>query len=255
MTASAQRTPTDSPTFEIQDRTIGFPVEVRDASSGSASFLVPATAAARLVPDAFEVAEFMPGRALCTLVLVDYRDNDLGDYDEMAVGFMVRPKGVRPAIPWLGTWADMVKGRLASHITHMPVDQSFTRDAGEMIWGYPKTVQQIDIEYGDDRVSGRLVYDGEHAFTLSVPRGGERSIPESEIATLSMIEGIPHETRAAQCMKGMGMQFFGGGGGAQVELGSGRIADELRSLGLPKGALMTTWTEHMSAEFGPPRKI
>lgn len=239
------------PTYEIQDRTVGFPVEVRDASSGSASFLVSATAARRLVPDAFELAEFLPGRALCTLVLVDYRDNDLGDYDEMAVGFMVRPKGVRPAVPWLGTWADMVKGRLASHITHMPVDQSFTRDAGEMIWGYPKTVQQIDIEYRDDSVRGRLVYDGEHAFTLTVPRGGDRSIPDGEITTLSIIEGVPHSTVAQQRMDGMGMKF----GGAEVELGSGRIAEELRSLGLPKRALMTTWTEHMSARFGPPEKI
>jgi len=240
-----------APTYEIQDRTVGFPVEVRDAASGSAGFLVPSAAAARLVPDAFEVAEFLPGRALCNLVVVDYRDNDLGDYNEMAVGFMVRPKGERPSVPWLGSWLDMVGGRLASCITHMPVDQSFTRDAGEQIWGYPKTVQQIDIDYADDHVRGRLVYDGEHAFTLTVPRGGTRTVPEAEISTLSMIEGAPHLTRAAQRMEGMGMKL----GGASVELGTGPIADELRSLGLPRRAVMTTWTEHMSARFGPPEKI
>ena len=237
--------------YRIQDRTVQFPVEVRDASSGSASFLVDAKAARRLVPEAFELAQFLPGRALCTLVVVDYRDNDLGDYNEMAVGFMVYPKGRGPTIPWLGTWADMVGGRLASHITHMPVDQSFTRDAGEKIWGYPKTVQQIDIEYRDDRVSGRLVYDGEHAFTLSVPRGGERNVPAGQIQTLSMIAGGPYRTIAEQKMDGMGIKL----GGATVELGTGRIADELRSLGLPKRALMCTWTEHMSARFGPPEKI
>ena len=238
-------------TYEIQQREVGFPVEVRDASSGSASFLVPARVAAQLVPSAFEVAEFLPGRALLTLVLVDYRDNDLGDYNEMAVGFMVRPKGVRPALPWVGTWADMVGGRLSSHITHMPVDQSFTRDAGDMIWGYPKTVQQIDIELTADRATGRLVYDGAHAFTLSVPRGGDRTIEGGSIETLSMIEGVPHRTVAEQKLDGMGMKF----GGAEVELGTGRIADELRALGLPKKALMCTWTEHMSAQFGPPSKI
>jgi len=39
--------------YRIQDRTVQFPVEVRDASSGSASFLVDAKAARRLVPEAF----------------------------------------------------------------------------------------------------------------------------------------------------------------------------------------------------------
>ena len=82
--------------YEIQSQSVTFPVQVREAASGSAGFWVPSAAAARLIPDAFEVAEFLPGRALCTLVLVDYRDNDLGDYNEMAVGFMVRPRGQRP---------------------------------------------------------------------------------------------------------------------------------------------------------------
>lgn len=249
--ASALADATTERIYRIQDRTIRFPVEVRDASSGSASFLVPAAAATRLVPDAFEVAQFLPGRALCTLVVVDYRDNDLGDYNEMAVGFMVYPKGRGPTIPWFGTWADMLGGRLASHITHMPVDQSFTRDAGEKIWGYPKTVQQIDIEYRSDSVSGRLTYDGQHSFTLSVPRGGERNVPGGQIQTLSMIDGSAYRTTAEQKMEGMGIRM----GGATVELGQGRIADELRSLGLPKRALMCTWTEHMSAKFGKPEKV
>jgi hypothetical protein len=240
-----------APTYSIQDRTVGFPVEVRDASSAAATFLVPAAAASRLVPDAFEVAELLPGRAICTIALVDYRDNDLGDYDEVAIGFMAYPRGEGPRIPWAGTLADLLGGRLASHIVHMPVDQSFTRDAGEMIWGYPKTVQSIEIEYLGDQVRGRLVYDGQHAFTLTVPRGGTRTVEGGHLQTLSLIHGVPHRTVAEQTLRGMGVRL----GGARLELGEGRIADELRSLGLPRRALMSTWVEHMSARFGPPEKL
>ena len=238
-------------TYAIQDQTVGFPVEVRDATSGAATFLVPSAAAARLIPDAFEIAEVLPGRGICSLAMVDYKDNDLGDYNEMAIGFMAVPKGVRPTLPYLGTILDLVKGRLASHITHMPVDQSFTRDAGAMIWGYPKTVQEIDIEYLDGQARARLVYDRQHALTLTLPRGGQRTVPESSITTLSLIEGIPHRTLATQRIEGMGIQL----GGAKVELGTGIIADELRSLGLPKRALMSIWMEHMEARFGPPEKL
>ncbi len=236
--------------YEIQDRDVVFPVEVRDATSGAATFLVPTAAATKLIPDAFEVAELLPGRCICSLAMVDYKDNDLGDYNEMAVGFMVYPKGQRPMLPYLGTVRDLISGELASHITHMPVDQSFTRDAGAMIWGYPKTVQQIDIEYGKDRARARLVYAGEHSFTLSVPRGGGRTV-DSSISTLSMIDGVAYRTTAKQHIEGMGVRR----GGAEVELGTGRIADELRSLGLPKNALMSAWMEKMSASFEPPRAV
>lgn len=238
-------------TYEIQDQTVGFPVEVRDASSGAATFLVPSSAAARLIPAQFEIAEVLPGRGICSLAMIDYKDNDLGDYNEIAVGFMVVPTGSRPSIPYLGTILDLVKGALASHITHMPVDQSFTRDAGSLIWGYPKTVQEIDIEYLGDRARARLVYDGQHALTLNLPRGGKRTVAESSITTLSLIEGVPYRTLAQQRLEGMGIRL----GGAQLELGTGRIADELRSLGLPKRALMSVWMEHMEARFGPPEKL
>ncbi len=237
--------------YEIQGKVIRFPVEVRDATSGAATFLVPSSAAARLIPAEFEIAEILPGRGICTLAMIDYKDNDLGDYNEIAVGFMVVPKGSRPRIPYLGTIIDLMKGRLASHIIHMPVDQSFTRDAGATIWGYPKTVQEIDIEDLGSRARARLVYDGEHALTLTLPRGGTRTVADSSIETLSLIEGIPHRTTASQRIDGMGFRL----GGAEVELGTGRIADELRSLGFPKSALMCIWMEHMEARFGRPEKL
>jgi len=241
----------DPSTYQIQGQSVGFPVEVRDASSGAAMFLVSSKAAARLIPDAFEIAEILPGRGLCSLAMVDYKDNDLGDYNEMAIGFMVYPKGGGPSVPYVGTLIDLVAGRLDSHIIHMPVDQSFTRDAGATIWGYPKTVQQIDIEYLGDHARARLVYDGEHALTLTVPRGGSRDVEESSISTLSLIEGIAHRTKASQRVQGMGMKL----GGAKVELGSGIIADELRSLGMPKRSLMCAWMEKMQASFAPPEKL
>ena len=242
---------TEPITYQIQNRTVGFPVEVRHATSGAAVFLVSASAAARLIPKQFEIAKPLPGYGICSLAMVDYKDNDLGDYNEMAVGFMVYPKGAGPGIPYLGVIRDLLSGNLASHIIHMPVDQSFTRDAGETIWGYPKTVQQIDIDYFDDRARAKLVYEGEHAFTLTVPRGGDGSADDGTIATLSLIEGVPHRTTATQRSEGMGVKF----GGANVELGTGRIADELRTLGMPKRALMCAWTEKMQASFQPPDKL
>ena len=73
------------------------PVVVRDAGSGNAMFLVPADAAQKLIPgDAFRVLEAAPGKTQCLLGMIDYRDNDLGDYDEVAIIFFVYPAGGTP---------------------------------------------------------------------------------------------------------------------------------------------------------------
>ena len=79
--------------YEIQGQTVTLPVEVRDASSGTVMYMVDRDAAQAIIPEEFEADEMAPGKTQLCLVIVDYRDNDLGDYDEVGVIFFVRPKG------------------------------------------------------------------------------------------------------------------------------------------------------------------
>jgi len=80
-----------------------------------------------VAPNGFEVIESAPGQELA-IALIDYRDNDLGSYHEIGTILFVRPAGGGPD----GTF-----------ITHLPVDQEFTCAAGNQIWGFPKSVEQI----------------------------------------------------------------------------------------------------------------
>ena len=153
---ATQREPAGD-TYVIQGRTVTMPAIVRDASSGTAIFMVPSAAAQELVGNAFEVVEMAPGQAQLILGFVDYRDNDLGDYNEVMMVFMVRPRGQ----------AGEPEG---TFIYRLPVNQSFTCEAGCTIWGFPKSVEEIDIDYRDDRVTCKLVMGGQHVFTLTVPR-------------------------------------------------------------------------------------
>ncbi|MBW2399227.1 MAG: acetoacetate decarboxylase family protein [Deltaproteobacteria bacterium] len=166
------------------------------------------------------------------------------------MAFFVKLRG-QSGVPYLGNIVDMLKSRLGTCITHLPVDQAFTCEAGSVIWGFPKTVQQIDFEYAVDRASCKLVYDGRHALTLSLPRGGNKSLPESTLTGYTSIEGVAHRNDFRSGAEGFGVRL----GGAELTLGEGLIADQLRSLGLPKRALMTTWMEKMYASFGPSLKL
>jgi hypothetical protein len=237
--------------YEILGRRVRLPVEVRDASTGVAAFVVPLRAARRIVPEPFEPVELLPDRTLLAIAAIDYRDNDLGDYHEVSLTFFVRAPGRPRGVPWLGAWLDLARNRLGTWIWRLPVDQTFTCEAGRAIWGFPKTVDTIRFDYERDRLCCRLEMDGEHVLTLSLPRGGTRRLPEASMATLTRIEGVPHRTRFTQGGEGVGFALRG----ARLQLGTHALADELRALGLPRRALFSVWTERMHARFEAPEKL
>ncbi|WP_052667256.1 acetoacetate decarboxylase family protein [Nitriliruptor alkaliphilus] len=225
-------------TYRIDDRTVTMPVEVRDASAATVLFEVDATAGQELLPATFEVAETSPGRTNLAIALVDYRDNDLGAYLEVGIILFVQPTG---------------GGEVGNFIVHLPVDQPFTCEAGRRIWGFPKTLQTIDRTDGAGTTTWTLTMDGEHVLTLTAPRGGDAEAPRLPMTSYTLIDGAPHATAFTQWGTGSGV--VAGGAGVHLELGSHPVAKELASLGLPTGAALSTWTEHMQATFETPRPL
>ena len=232
-------TSNEAESYIIQGRRVTMPAVVRDARAGNAIFMVPAAAAQRLVGDALEVVEMAPGQAQLILGFVDYRDNDLGDYNEVMVVFMVRPKGGG--------------GPEGTFIYKLPVDQSFTCDAGRTIWGFPKSVERIDVDYAADRATCRLAMQGEHVFTLTVPRraADAADAPDMEMITYTYLDG----PTAVRFTTGGATAVTPGAEGVELTLGTHPLAEELRRLGLPGTPMMSTWTEHMRGTFGAPRKL
>jgi acetoacetate decarboxylase len=236
----------------FQGREVRLPVVVRDAASGAATYLVDAAAARRLLPDPeLDVVELLPGRALLVIACIDYRDNDLGDYNEVSLALFVRRRDEPHGIPWLGTAVALAQNRIATYIHRLPVDQSFTCEVGRGVWGFPKTVEQIDFTDDGGRRACRLVMGGRHVLTLSVRRGGTRRLRDVPMITYSYIDGGLHRTRFVSGAEGVGIRL----GGAHLELGDHPIAHELRGLGLPRRALMTVWMEHSHGRFEGPEAV
>jgi hypothetical protein len=227
--------------WTIQGKKITMPVVVRDAGSGSAMFMVSSEAVQKLIPgDAFRVVEAAPGQTQCVLVIVDYRDNDLGDYDEVGIVFFVHPANGGPE-------------DAGTYIYKLPVTQEFTREAGYEIWGFPKTVEDIQFEYSEGRASCSLSMDGQHVFTLSLPRGEGVPAEETHPLGYTYIDGVPHRTETSM---GSGSTLVTPGSDhIELTLGTHPIADDLRSLGLPAPALLSSWMEHMSGTFEAPEKL
>jgi hypothetical protein len=231
---------------------VTLPVIVRRARAAAATFVVSAEAARSLLPsDDLTIMEYAPGRTLFTLGVIDYIENDLGDYNEVSMAFYVRPRGVPRGMPYLGAWSDFLTGRASTYIHRLPVNQSFTCAAGRGIWGFPKTIERIDLELASATARCRLEVDGRHVLTLETRRHGSRTLQDSAMKTYSYIDGVLHETAFRSGADGVGFSR----GGAGLELGDHPIADELRRLGLPKPALLTVWMEHMRGRFEAPQPL
>jgi len=227
--------------YEIQGRTVTLPVVVRDASSGTVMYRVDRDAAQKIIPPEFETDEVAPGKTQLCIVIVDYRDNDLGDYDEMGIIFFVRPKGQPDA-------------EVGSYIHHLPVNQSFTQQAGAVIWGFPKTVEELDFTTTEDSATCKVSMGGQHVLTLTVPRGGDAETPETPAVGYTLLDGAAH--RIAFSRGGKQEATRPGGDGVSLELGTHRIADELRGLGLPDlTPLLSSWSEHFFGTFGETEKL
>ena len=218
--------------YEIMGRTVTIPVEVRKARSWFASFAVPAGRVAELVgPAGLEPARIPGGRAMLSLAFVRYEDGDLDPYREIAVALLVAD----PSAP-------KQKG---AYIHRLPVDQEFTCAAGRDIWGFPKFVTPIEIneELRADRAL--LTVDGRMALTITQRRGLPVPMRSTAVDAFSFRDGVLRRTRWE--LRGSGSRVRAGG--VRVELGSGEIADELRSLGLPKRALMSGCLREVAMTF------
>lgn len=240
-----------SDSFEIAGRTVTMPVEVRAAKNWIAAYSVDAVPVRRLVePTGLEVAEARPGRSLVTIGFVEYTDTDLGAYHEFMVGIAVRKHDAAPATARERA-REVRQNRAGVYIHHLPVDDRFSMDAGRGIWGYPKTIMTFERLDRGGSTGWRLSDAGGPVVTMRwQPRWFP--LPRSAVPpTYTLLDGVLRMTPWESHPKGTRARP----GGVTLELGQGQIADDLRSIGLPKRALLAISVDQMRARFGSPQVI
>jgi hypothetical protein len=230
----------------IAGTVITMPVQIRLANQHMAMFSVDADAAQHLIDySGLQVCRYLPGRTIVVLMLMHYIDGDLGKYYEFGTSVMVNPPGSTASGP-------RALGDAGAFIHHLPVDQSFTLEAGTKIWGYPKVMADFNVREGrkfgfDCMVDGQLVIDMEFGpglpFRLTPRQQAQRSY--------SHRDGVTRETAFEHTLDGVHTRF----GGVRVKLGDHPYAKELASLGLPKRALLSSSADQVQMTFGDAQEI
>jgi hypothetical protein len=243
----------DANHYLIDGQPISFPVVVADASMLMNAYLVDAAVAQQMLHGTgFRVLELFPGKAILQLLFVDYRKNDLGDYNEGAILFPVLTPGERKPFPFFGALRRMASGSIGNFVYRMPVDQEFTTHAGRFIWGFPKWVARVDISFGETAARGSFYDDGELVYGFTAKTGGSAAAKQQRAASLAIRDGKAWKTYGTNT--GSGVTFALGG---QLPTIGDRhpLALELRALGLPKKPLFSVSIKQTAMEFSAPEAV
>jgi hypothetical protein len=134
----------------------------------------------------------------------------------------------------------------------MPVDQEFTTHAGRFIWGFPKWVARIDIEFGAQRASGKFFDEDELVYGFAAKTGGTTQVKEQRAASLAIRDGKAWKTYGTSSGSGLTFSL----GGELPAIGDSHpLALELRALGLPKKPLFSVSMKHTAMSFSGPESV
>ena len=137
---------------------INFPVEFRDVHYLALTYTSTFDAVnEKLKGTNLKAGLTFKGKPIIAVGLIEYKDSDLGAYNEVIIAIPVVPKDVKPGIlNWLQLYSPLNKRKLGQYIIHIPVTSSKSMDAGIGLWGYPKIVRKIEHLFQEKTIASNI---------------------------------------------------------------------------------------------------
>jgi len=228
---------------------VTLPIRYRDAESMMAFFPLPTRHVKGLLPcPKMKPVEVVPGYALLALVAFEYRDTDIGPYNELGICFPILYNNP-VSLPFLPMLFEKRYPRLGFYVHHLPVTTDVACRAGREIYGYPKFVAQIGFEETDEQRICHLHEGGKHILSLAVdrPEGRQRE-EERDLVTYSILEGQALKTVVRTKMYIERRRIRG----ADITLGDHFISRDLRRFEVSPTIIESRFADEMEAVLPAP---
>jgi hypothetical protein len=162
----------------LGDEVLRLPIFYYDGRATSAVFPARLGALRRLMPDPrMSPARLAPGLGAVAVTCFEYRDTDIGPYNELAISVVLNEPWFLANPPGRALIGGLRRRQLHVWVHHLPVTTEIARVGGVELYNYPKFVAGIDFEETTAHRVCRLREGQEHILTLS----GERiPTPRSE---------------------------------------------------------------------------
>lgn len=201
-------------------------------STARLTMLAPTRAIRRRLPAELTPLELAPGLGLASLMFFRYDVCDIDFYTEAAVGIAVRPAR-HGGLGLVDTVASLKNEDLHSYVLSLPVSSQIAQVRGHDGYGFPKWVTELDVDIDDQRTSARVANDDggtDVALSVATPRQSAHADGSrvGSLTSYTTIEGAWHSTYSQTNVLSSGTAHLPRG--VELELGTGRVSDDLRSL-------------------------
>lgn len=155
------------------------PIFYYDGTATQAVFAAGLGALRRLMPDPrFCPARLAPGLGAVAITCFEYRDTDIGPYNELAISVILNEPWFLPNLPGMALASGLRRRQLHAWVHHLPVTTEIARAGGADFYNYPKFIAGIGFEESATQRVCRLSEGAEHILTLSgklldTPRSGQ----------------------------------------------------------------------------------
>jgi hypothetical protein len=210
--------------LDFQGSKIRVPIVYSNQFRIAANFTVSLPQAKMLLPSRrLEPIEVKPGVGILSITAFEYKAiHGLKPYNEFGTFLPVNYRRV-----------DGTLGEPGVYCLHLPVTTERARWGGVAIYGFPKFVAEIEFTHEKDATSCNVWHDGKTVAELVV----EKVEPKRALNRLicyTYKEGFVLKTLVeAEGLVGTSKSV----GGAKITLGTHKIADELRKLGVREEAV------------------
>lgn len=201
----------------------------RDNASITAVYTASSKAVRNLLPHPdMHPVELSPGRCMVAFTAFEYKDSDIGPYNEFSIAFLITFQ--KRQIPLLTALRQMITGEMSAYVWQLPVTTELARVGGVVQYGYPKFLADIAFETHAETISCKVREGGSEILTLEGKILQTSRGKKSRSRSYSLLDGIPLVTTVLMDYIEQGQSRDKDA--ARLALGSHDIADQIRQLDL-----------------------
>ncbi len=103
----------------------------------------------------FSACRFIHGKACVMLTFFEYRQSEIGPYNEVSLAIVSHPKKNRqPAFIMPQLFKDAKKWTMGAYVVNLPVTTAIAEAGGKEIYNYPKFITEIPCKLTGKKFSG-----------------------------------------------------------------------------------------------------